>query len=304
MIPILRSHASSLDLAEVLGLEHEGRDLPISVLAPLGEARPGALVFSTRLVVSLGEIRGVAVIARDRPVAEMDRWAWIKSKNPRLDFARACRVLSVDPGFVEVAGHLQSLDVPCELAPRVDPTAAVHPTAVLGYNVVVGARTTIGAHAVLSDGVLIGEDCTIKPGAVIGEDGYGFERDERGIPIRLMHFGGAVIHNRVEIGSFTTVCQGTLTPTIIADDAKIDDHVHIAHNVHVGRGVMVVAGAIVCGSVVLEDCCYVGPNASIRDGLRVGARSFVGIGAVVVKDVLPDVTVAGCPAKEMEPRPR
>ncbi len=140
---------------------------------------------------------------------------------------------------------------------------------------------------------------TIKPGAIIGEAGFGFEVDEAGIPQRLMHLGGVVIGEGAEIGSFTTVCRGTLDDTVVEAFAKIDDHVHVAHNVHVGRGAMVIAGAVLCGSARIAAGAYVGASACIRQGLTVGAGAFVGMGAVVIRDVPPGVTVVGNPAREL-----
>lgn len=49
--------------------------------------------------------------------------------------------------------------------------------------------------------------------------------------------------------------------------------------------------------VVLEDGVWVGFNAIILKGVRIGARSIVGAGGVVTKDVPPDTIVAGNPAR-------
>ena len=38
----------------------------------------------------------------------------------------------------------------------------------------------------------------------------------------MYHSGGVVIGDNVEIGSNTIVCSGTILPTIIGDDTKID----------------------------------------------------------------------------------
>ncbi len=49
--------------------------------------------------------------------------------------------------------------------------------------------------------------------------------------------------------------------------------------------------------VVIEDDVWVGAHAMILKGVTVGARSVIAARAVVVKDVPPDVVVAGCPAR-------
>jgi acetyltransferase-like isoleucine patch superfamily enzyme len=54
---------------------------------------------------------------------------------------------------------------------------------------------------------------------------------------------------------------------------------------------------IECKPVVIEDDVYVGPNATILKGVRVGAGSFIEAGALVTRDVPPRSRVAGNPAR-------
>lgn len=49
--------------------------------------------------------------------------------------------------------------------------------------------------------------------------------------------------------------------------------------------------------VVIEDDVWIGADARILKGVRIGARSIVGSGAVVTRSVPPDVVVAGNPAR-------
>ena len=51
------------------------------------------------------------------------------------------------------------------------------------------------------------------------------------------------------------------------------------------------------GSVITEDFVSIGVGASIKPGVRIGEGATIGVGAAVVKDVLPYTTVVGVPAK-------
>ncbi len=51
--------------------------------------------------------------------------------------------------------------------------------------------------------------------------------------------------------------------------------------------------------VVIEQGSFVGANATLLPGIRIGARSFVAAGSVVTADVPPGTLVAGVPAREL-----
>ena len=51
------------------------------------------------------------------------------------------------------------------------------------------------------------------------------------------------------------------------------------------------------GSVVIEENSWIAPSACIRNGIKLGKNSLVGLGAVVLKDVEENTTVVGVPAK-------
>ena len=51
--------------------------------------------------------------------------------------------------------------------------------------------------------------------------------------------------------------------------------------------------------VVVEQGSFIGANATLLPGIRVGARSFVAAGSVVTADVPPATLVAGVPARSV-----
>lgn len=271
------------ELAQALSLPWRGVDLEITHVCQLVDADAGALCFTKDRGIS-EVLEAVALIA---PIgSEPGMGAVIEASNPRLAFANALITLAHMPGF-RVS----------KLPPKIGDGAIVSTTAVLGHGVVVGARSNIGHHVVLADGVRIGEDCVIKSNTVIGESGFGFERDASGVPLRILHLGSVVIGNRVEIGSLNTVCRATLGVTMIEDDVKTDDHVHIAHNCRVRRGALLTACVELSGGVDIGEFSWVGPNTSIIQKAVLGANSFVGIGSNITKSVPCGTVVAGNPAR-------
>ncbi len=271
------------ELARTLGLKLQG-DGQISCVAALDRAGPGCLAFAK---ASTARVPARAVVIAP-PGTASGEGAVIESATPRLTFAKALQALAEQPGFA-----------PFEDEAQVHASARVAPQAVLGRGVRIGRGSVISPFAVIADGTQIGEDCWIKPGAVIGEAGFGFERDADGTPIRLIHLGSVRIGNRVEIGSNATVCCGTLDDTVIEDDVKIDDQVHVSHNCIIRRGAMLVACAELCGSVEIAAHAWIGPNSSVLQKLKVGEQAFVGLGVNVLRDVSPGHTVAGYPGRSL-----
>jgi UDP-3-O-[3-hydroxymyristoyl] glucosamine N-acyltransferase len=180
-----------------------------------------------------------------------------------------------------------------------NPVASIGAGCYVSAQCVVGDGCVLHPNVVLDNRVVLGHHCEIKSGAVLGQEGFGFERNEQGEPVHFPHFGDVIVGNNVFIGSNTTVERATLGSTVIEDNVKIDDLVQIGHNSHIGEGSMVTVGAIVCGGAELKPQSYLAPNVTVKEKVTMGYRGFAGIGAVVLKDVADNTVVAGVPAKEI-----
>jgi UDP-3-O-[3-hydroxymyristoyl] glucosamine N-acyltransferase LpxD len=162
--------------------------------------------------------------------------------------------------------------------------------------VVIGDGTEVRHHVVIGDGVSIGNKCLLKSQCVVGEDGFGFERDNNHVPVRIPHIGSVEVGSYVEIGSCTTIMRGTLDNTVIENYVKIDDHVVIGHNVHIEENCLLTA-CQVGGSTRVKKNTFLTTNATIRNGIVIGENVLVGIGSVVTKSTEDNVIIAGNPAK-------
>jgi UDP-3-O-[3-hydroxymyristoyl] glucosamine N-acyltransferase len=63
---------------------------------------------------------------------------------------------------------------------------------------------------------------------------------------------------------------------------------------------MIAANAVVAGSSVLGERVWVGPSATISNGLTVGDDASISLGAVVTRDVAPRARMTGNFAVEHE----
>ena len=270
------------DIANFLGEELKGQDIPILTVSSFLNLKINSLVFTNK-EFNTSNIKNLLVLCTKKNYeksTKQSKVSYICCKNPRLAFAKIVQkffVIKKQPYISKSA--LISQD------------AIIHPSVSIGENCVIGSGVNINQgtiilnNVVISDNVKIGKFCFIKSGSVIGEDGFGFDFDEDRVPIRLPHLGSVFIDNYVEIGSLNTVQKGTIDNTIINSHSKLSDHVHIAHNCNIGKNCIISAHAQICGSVKIGNNCWIGANSSIIQNVEIKDNVTVGIGSVVIGNV-------------------
>ena len=216
--------------------------------------------------------------------------------NPRLAFIMASRLVARGDRARSRISDRACVAPSASLASGVE----IGPNATVGEDCVIGDATRIHASVVLHAHTRIGARCEIQSGAVLGADGFGFERDANGMLHRFPHYGGIVVGDDVEIGACACIHRGGFGDTIIGAGTKIDAGAYVAHNVEVGRDCMIMAQTVLCGSSRIGDRVEISPGAIVRDKIYIGDGARVGLGAVVVKDVGPGETVIGMPARPQQ----
>lgn len=285
----------AVDLAVYLGKDLHGVDRDVIKPCSFNHVCDGGLIFLRKydenMLAAMSQLKNVTAIVTQEYHGKLD-CSYIISHNPRLDFARVLQEFFLKrsvPGIARTAQIGRNVTLGEDVI--------IGEYTVIGDNVTIGDKTEIRHHVVIGDNTVIGNNCLIKSHTVIGEEGFGFERDEAGIPIRIPHLGRVIMGNNVEIGALNTVMRGTLDDTIIADNVKTDDHVHIAHNVYIGCGCLVTACAEISGSAKIGEMTWLGPNCSVMNGISIGSNCLIGLGSVVTKSLPDNVVAAGCPAR-------
>lgn len=213
------------------------------------------------------------------------------------------------------------------------PRPGVHPSAVIDASVVVGENVHIGAGVVLEAGVsigdnavimaqsylgehvkignftlvhpgvkiysecIIGSNCTLHAGVIIGADGFGFAPQADNRYAKVPQIGNVVIEDRVEIGANTAIDRATLGSTIIREGVKLDNLIQIAHNVEIGKNTVIAALTGIAGStkigenVMIGGQVGIGGHLTIANGVKIAAQT--GISASVLKE---NVVLQGTPA--------
>ncbi len=194
----------------------------------------------------------------------------------------------------------------------IHPTSFIHPSvklpklcrvgafAVIEANCEIGEGTVIGPNCTLYEGTLIGKNVIINAGAVIGADGFGYEYDENNVPFNFPHISHVIIEDGVHIGSNTCVDRGSLGPTWIKENVKIDNLVHVAHNVIIEENSYVIANSMIGGSTHIGKNCWISPSVSLRDRINIGDFTLVGMGSVVAKDIGNNEVWMGSPARPLK----
>ena len=174
----------------------------------------------------------------------------------------------------------------------VDDKSAIHGTEVLGLPV-------LGSLASLStiphDGIVV----------AVGDN-----RRRRTLTEELARTGETLVAARhpsssiargVELKPGTMVSAGVVvTPMVcLGMSVLLNTRSSIDHQSSIGDFVHVAPGVTIGANVIVGDEVLLGLGSSIMSGCRIGARTVVGAGAVVVRDLPTDVLALGVPGRVM-----
>ena len=285
---------SCFELAQFLNVELSGNNFFVTQPATVDTPVNNAVIFvekvTPEIIERLNEYDSIVVICSE--AFHFSNGSIIVTENPRLSFVKI-----INEFFVE--NDLPSIHSTAILSESavIGRNVSIGPGSIIGSDVVVGNDSEIQSGVVITGKVTIGNACVIKDRVSIGGRGYGFIEDENRKPIHFPQCGRIIIGERVWIGTNSTIERAAFSDTIIGSDIKIDDLVHIGSGSKIGDGSMLTAGVVLSKDVVIGSNCWLMPNVSIRNSMKIADHITVGIGSVVVADLLEAGIYFGNPAK-------
>ncbi len=187
----------------------------------------------------------------------------------------------------------------------IHPTAIIHkdvkltddvcvgPFSIINEGAEIGKGSEIGSHVLIDSGTIIGKNCRIHHGAVLGT-----------LPQDLK-FEGEKTHLTIGDGTtireYATLNRGTKYrgKTVVGKNCFIMIYAHVAHDCLLGDHVILSNSVNLAGHVEIGDWAIIGGVVPVHQFVKIGAHSIVGGGFRVQKDVCPYALVAGYPLKTL-----
>ncbi len=149
---------------------------------------------------------------------------------------------------------------------------------------------------IVSDRCVIGEDCWVGEGTVLGAIPLNLKIVE-GRRARAKVKGRLIIEDNVTIDCNCVLNLGVDGDTVIREGVFIGHLSSIGHDAEIGRHTVVSVHVSVLGRVKIGEWCYIAPQTVIRNRIKIGDYTLIGMGSVVTKDMPSSVIAYGNPCR-------
>jgi len=299
-------------LASTLGatLENGSPDTEITGIAGIKDATSGQLSFvaNPKYASAARTTKASAlIVAKDFPAVPV---AMLRTTNPYLAFARAMDL------FYQAPRYQPGIDRTAVIDPSAKIGAGAHigPYVVVGENVEIGANAVLlahsviyrdvkigdnffaHAHAIVREGCRLGNNVILQNGAVIGADGFGFAKDDKGRWHKIAQTKPVIVDDDVEIQAYACIDRASLEETRIGRGTKIDNLVQIGHGCRVGDDALLAAQVGLAGSTEVGNRAILTGQSGVAGHCKIGDGAIVTPQSGVANDVEPGAIVSGSPA--------
>lgn len=284
-------------------------DRLISGVAPLDRAGPADVAFlgDKKHLAALRETKAGACFVHEMQAGDVPhgcvalvigkpQFAWVQAADAlhAAKFHDACDSL-IHPDAVLEEGVQLAPNVTIAAGARIGRGTRIAPGVVIGPGVAIGRDCEIGANATISF-ALLGDRVKIYAGVRIGEAGFGATAGAAGV-VDVPQLGRVILQDNVTVGSNSCIDRGAWEDTVLGENTKLDNMVHIAHNVRIGRNCVLAGFTGISGSVTIGDGCAFGGQAGVADHVTIGDGAQLAAGGGVFRDIPAGETWGGFPAQ-------
>ncbi len=188
----------------------------------------------------------------------------------------------------------------------IDPSARIHPSAVvetgarigpdcqigafslIGPEVTLGAGVTVKSHAVVTGWTDVGDGTVVFPFATVGE----IPQDLKFKGERTRLIVGARCRIR-EGATLNTGTEGGGGITRVGDECLLMTGAHVGHDAHLGNRVILANQVAIAGHCIIGDDVIIGGLSGIHQFVRIGHGAMIGALTMVTADVMPFGLVQG-----------
>lgn len=172
----------------------------------------------------------------------------------------------------------------------------IYPNVYIGENVTIGDGVTVFAGAKIYSETVIGKNCVIHSGAILGADGFGFAPNSNGEFTKVPQTGNVIVEDDVDVGAGTTIDRATLGSTILRKGVKLDNQIQIAHNVEIGEHTVIAAQTGIAGSTKIGKHCMIGGQVGIVGHIVIGDHVKIQAQSGIGRNVKDHEVLQGSPA--------
>ena len=298
------------ELATRLGAElHGNADVEVTGVKGIEEAGPTEITFvANPRYTSLARTTQAAAVLVEPEFPEIST-PTLRIKNPYHAFSRALALFYQPPTYpsgihrtavidstakIDTGAHIGAYVV-IDAGVQIGKNATLLPHVVLYPGVKIGDYFFAHAHAVVREGCVLGDHVTLENGAIVGADGFGFSKNEKGEWEKIPQSGPVRLGNRVDIQANACVDRATVGATEIGDGSKIDNLVQLGHGSKVGQNTLVCAQTGLAGSSVVGNNVILAGQTGIAGHCNVGDGVILTAQSAVSHDVPAGKMISGSP---------
>tara|TARA_R110000772_G_scaffold42148_1_gene98092 strand:- start:937 stop:1755 length:819 start_codon:yes stop_codon:yes gene_type:complete len=173
----------------------------------------------------------------------------------------------------------------------------IHPTAVIGDDVILGDNVTIGPNSVIYSKTEISSGTRIDANVTIGTEGMMWVWDKNN-KLYLRQLGGVKIGKNCIIGSNSAIVRGSANElTIFEEGVNIAPGCCIGHGTYLGKNVHLANNVTIGGSVKIQEFNFVGCGVIINPRVEINSNDVIlGAGSTITKSIETPGVYVGSPA--------